>query len=201
MGLTHTLPVDPSFVVPEKFLQKVLVSEFDSGQEQRKLKWANPKRSWRIKTEAMTAAELESLRDFWQARQGPFDVFIFLPPTNLDRLIKGVACGTGDGVATVFTIQNSATPPYYFKVYTGAGNRNQAKVNGGNVSGTFANDDTNKKSTVTITPAPANGAVVTCDIDRYLIMRFAESEFTLQLEHYGIGSAEYELVEVFRSSI
>lgn len=202
MGLTHTLPVDPSFVVELQLIRNVLVTEFDSGQEQRKEKWAGAKRSYRLKTEAMNAAELESLRDFYEARGGPFDTFIFLPPFNLDRLEKAVACGTGNGSTTVFNIQNSATPRRYFKLFTGAGTRNQAYKDAAPAAATFANDDGNKKSTVTFSVAPANGVVITADVDRYIVGRFGKSEFTLALEHYAIGSApEYEIVEVLRSSI
>ncbi len=201
MAVSDVLPVNPSFVVPERLLHHVLVSDFDSGQEQRKQKWANPKRSWKLRTEAMTNAELDSLRSFWLARNGPYDPFSFLPPTNHDRLLTGLACGTGNGTQTVFTLGNSSTPPYYYRVYTGAGTRNQASVNGAPVSGTFTNNDGSKLSTVTITPAPATGAVVTADIDRYLIARFAQNDISLTLEHYGIGSAEYELVEVLWASI
>lgn len=203
MAVTDELPVNPSFVVPVKMTHKVLVSEFDSGQEQRKLKWNNPKRSWRLRTEAMTAAELESLRDFWLARKGPFDVFSFLPPFNLDRLIKNVPCGTGNGSTTVFYIQNSQTPPFYYRLFTGTGHRNKVyKDSVEQVSGfTLANDDTNKRSTITFTVAPANAVVITADVDRYMICRFATEEFSVQLEHFNIGSGEYELVEVLRSSI
>ncbi len=202
MGLTHVLPVDPSFVVELQLVRNVLITEFDSGQEQRKEKWAGTKRRYRLKTEAMNAAELESMRDFYEVRGGPFDVFIFLPPFNLDRLEKAVACGTGTGSQTVFNIQNSATPRRYMKVFTGAGTRNQAYVAGTPTAATFANDDTNKKSTITFGTAPANLAAITADVDRYIIGRFDKNEFTLALEHYAIGSApEYEIVEVLRSSI
>lgn len=202
MSVSHVLPVDPSFVVELQLVRNVLITEFDSGTEQRKEKWAGAKRRYRLKTEAMNAAELELMRDFYEARGGPFDIFSFLPPFNLDRLEKAVACGTGNGSTTVFNIQNSATPRRYMRVYTGTGTRNQAYKDGTPASATFANDDSNKKSTVTFSPAPANGVVITADVDRYIIGRFEKNEFTLALEHYAIGSApEYELVEVLRSSI
>lgn len=201
MAVSDVLPVDPSFAVPQKLLHNVLVSEADSGQEQRYKKWAQTKRHWRIDATSLTNAELDSLRAFWLARNGPFDPFSFLPPKNHDRLLTAVACGTGNGVATVFTIGNSATPPYYYRVYTGAGTRNQAYVAGSPTAGTFANNDGTKLSTITFGSPPANGAAVTCDIDRYLICRFVAPEFLLTLEHFAIGRAEYDLIEVFRSSI
>ncbi len=202
MAVTDVLPVDPSFVVPEKLIHNVLTTEMFSGQEQRKQKWANPKRSWKVSTQAMTNTELDSMRSFWIARAGPFDTFIFLPPTNFDRLVTGLACGTGDGTTTVFTIGNSATPPYYYKVLLTSA-RNKVYLGGvSQGSGwTLSNNDGTKLSSVTFTTAPTNGQVVTVDIDRYLVARFLANEFTLQLEHYGIGRVDYEMLEVLRSSI
>ena len=202
MAVSDVLPIDPSFPVVERLIQKVLTSDPDSGQEQRKLKWQNPKRLWKLRTENMTNAEMDTLRAFFIARRFAFDVFSFLPPKNLDRLVTGLACGTGDGLTTVFTIGNSATPPYYYRLFTGAGTRNQAYKDGSPSAATFANDDVNLISTVTFSPAPANGVVITVDIDRYLICRLVESQAVLTLEHYGIGSVDdYEIIEVLRSSI
>ncbi len=203
MAVSDVLPVDPSFPVPEQLIQKVLTSETDSGQEQRKLKWQNPKRVWKLKTENMTNAELDSIRNFFIARKFSFDVFAFLPPKNQDRLITGLACGTGNGSTTVFTIGNSATPPYYYRLFTGAGNRNTVYKDGvAQGSGfTLANNDGTYLSTVTFSVAPANGVVITVDIDRYFICRLVQSAITLTLEHFGIGNTEYEIAEVFRSSI
>lgn len=203
MGLTHTLPVDPSFVVEAQLIHNVLTSEADSGQEQRYKKWSAPKRQYRLKTEAMTAAELELMRDFFIARDANSDPFIFLPPINLDRMVKGVACGTGNGVTTIFYLQNSQTPRTYMKIHT-AGTRNvvykDAVVQSSGF--TLANDDGNKRSTVTFSSAPANGVVITVDVDRYLCVRFVRNQLQLALEHYGVGSVpEYELLEVLRSSL
>lgn len=202
MAVSDVLPIDPSFPVVERIFQKVLTSDADSGQEQRKLKWQNPKRTFKIRTENMTNAEIDTLRAFFIARKLAFDTFSFLPPKNLDRLVTGIACGTGNGATTVFNIGNSATPPYYYRVFLGAGTRNQAYKDGTPSAATFANNDGGTISTVTFSVAPANGVVITADIDRYLICRLVDSQMVLSLEHFGIGSVEdYEILEVFRSSI
>jgi len=202
MAVSDVLPIDPSFPVVERLIQKVLTSDPDSGQEQRKLKWQNPKRVWKLRTDNMTNAEIDTLRAFFIARKFAFDVFSFLPPKNMDRLITGLACGTGNGSQTVFTIGNSATPPYYYRLFTGAGTRNQAYKDGSPSAATFANNDGGLISTVTFGTAPANGVVIMADIDRYLICRLVESQAVLALEHYGIGSIDdYEIIEVLRSSI
>ncbi len=202
MAVSDVLPIDPSFPVSETILQKVLTSDPDSGQEQRKLKWQNPKRLFKIRTDNMTNAEMDTLRAFFVARKLAFDVFSFLPPKNMDRLVTVLACGTGNGSTTVFNIGNSATPPYYYRLFTGAGTRNQAYKDGVASAATFANNDAGTISTVTFSVAPANGVVITADIDRYLIMRLVNPKNEMTLEHYGIGSVQdYEMIEVLRSSI
>ncbi len=202
MAVSDVLPIDPSFPVAETILQKVLTSDPDSGQEQRKLKWQNPKRMFKIRTDNMTNAEMDTLRAFFVARKFAFDVFAFLPPKNLDRLVTALACGTGNGSTTVFNIGNSATPPYYYRLFTGAGTRNQAYKDGVASAATFANNDAGTISTVTFSVAPATGVVITADIDRYLIMRLVDSKNEMTLEHYGIGSVQdYQMIEVLRSSI
>jgi len=202
MAVSDVLPVDPSFPVGERIFQKVLTSDPDSGQEQRKLKWQNPKRTFKIRTENMTNAEIDTLRSFFIARNLAFDVFSFLPPKNMDRLATALACGTGNGSTTVFNIGNSATPPFYYRLFTGAGTRNQAYKDGSPSAATFANNDGGTISTVTFSVAPANGVVITADIDRYFIVRLLNPEIILSLEHYAIGSVQdYEMVEVLRSSI
>jgi len=202
MAVSDVLPIDPSFPVSETILQKVLTSDPDSGQEQRKLKWQNPKRLFKIRTDNMTNAEMDTLRAFFVARKLAFDVFSFLPPKNMDRLVTVLACGTGNGSTTVFNIGNSATPPYYYRLFTGAGTRNQAYKDGVASAATFANNDAGTISTVTFSVAPANGVVITADIDRYLIMRLVNAKNEMTLEHYGIGSVQdYEMIEVLRSSI
>ena len=204
MAVSDVLPIDPSFPVVERLVQKVLTSDPDSGQEQRKLKWQNPKRTFKIRTENMTNAELDTLRAFFVARKFSFDRFAFLPPKNFDRLITGLACGTGNGSTTVFNIGNSATPPYYYRLFTGTGTRNavykDAVLQGSGF--TLANNDGGLISTVTFSVAPANGVVITADIDRYFIMRLVMPEIIFSLDHYAIGGVEeYEMVEVLRSSI
>lgn len=204
MSVSDVLPVNPSFVVPVNLVHNVIVSKFDSGQEQRKQKSTYPKRSASIRTEVMTAAEVQTLRNFNLAMGGPFEVFSYLPPINLDRLLIGISCGTGDGLSKTFYPLGSSTPAFYYRLYLDTDHRNVVYIDGSaqeEGSFTLINDDVNNRSSILFDTAPDNGAVISMDVDRYYIARFLENEFSMQLEHYGIGSAEYSIIEVFRSSI
>ncbi len=201
MAVSDVFPIDPSFPVNQRLMQKVLISDADSGVEQRALKWTNPLRRFKLSSRNLNTTEEALLRAFWLARKGPYDPFAYLPPKNLDRLISAIACGTGNGSTTVFNIGNSATPPYYYRLYTGAGTRNQAYKDGVAAAATFANNDGGKISTVTFSVAPANGVVITADIDRYLICRFLADDFGIDLEHFNIFTSDYEFQEVLRASI
>lgn len=200
MSVSDVFPIDPSFPVELNYKQKVLIEDYDSGVEQRKLKWANPLRLWTLKAEALTQSEYDSLKDFWLARKGAFDVFSFLPPKNQDRLVKAISVGTGDGVTTQFTISGGGSA-YYYRVYTGSGNRNQAYAAGSPVSATFANNDSGKSSTVTYAVAPANGVALTVDTDRYIICRFMDGNIKMSLLAFSVFDSEFGFMEVFRNSI
>jgi len=203
MAVTDIFPVSSSYPVTTKPVQRVLISEPDSAQEQRRLKWSFRRQVVTINCKALTDTELAALEAFHEARNGPYDVFSFLPPMNKGRLVTGLACGTGNGTETVFYLGNSQTPNFYYRIYTGAGNRNKVYKDGVlQGSGfTLANDDTNKRSTVTFTTPPANGVVITVDVDRYLIVRFKEDAYQSALVAFAIGEAELELYEVPRLSI
>jgi len=203
MAVADVLPVDPSFPVELQVMHNVLVTPFDGGAEQRKKKWTSPKRRFRIESKTLNDTELKALLDFYEARGGAFDVFSFLPPVNQGRLITGLACGTGNGSTTVFNLGNSATPPYYYRLFTGTGNRNKVYKDGVlQASGfTLANNDSTKLSTVTFSVAPANGVVITVDVDVYRIMRFSEDPASAALIAYAAANANFELLEVFRNSI
>ena len=85
-------------------------------------------------------------------------------------------------------------------MYTGTGTRNQAYVDAGGVSATFANTDGSKTSAVTYDVAPGLGTVLTVDIDVYRICRF-NSKLKDSLISYQLLSANYSFKELARDSI
>lgn len=57
----------------------VLVNEYPSGESQRGALANNSRRSWRL-SKRLTPAQLQTLRDFYDARRGPTEPFWFYDP-------------------------------------------------------------------------------------------------------------------------
>jgi phage-related protein len=72
----------PDFVFEETVEYKTLVSEFESGIEQRRRKWENPLRKWRLRFTSRIKADMELVRDFFKVRYGAFGVFTWTNPND-----------------------------------------------------------------------------------------------------------------------
>jgi len=197
MGVADLFPVDPSYAVQRELNDDVVIEKIQGNLERRKQISGLQLRSWDLSTNVMSVADQKLLDAFYRARGGKFDSFSFLPPVNHDRLIETLSVGTGDGSTTVFDLDNT---DYYRRVYTGTGTRNQAYVDAGGVSATFANTDGSKTSAVTYSVAPALGTALTVDIDVYRICRF-NSNLKDTLISYQLLSANYSFKELARESI
>ena len=77
-----------------------VVSESESGREQRYQKWLKPRRTFRLKLDARQASETKDIWDFYQRRKGSFDTFLFKNPN--ENPVTSETVGSGDGVKSVF---------------------------------------------------------------------------------------------------
>ena len=197
MAVSDVFPVDPSYAVQREVNDDVLIEKIQGNLERRKQISGLQLRSWDLNVNVMTVADHKLIDAFYLARGGKYDTFSFLPPVNHDRLIEALSVGTGDGSTVEFDLDNV---DYFRRVYTGTGTRNQAYVDAGVVSATFANTDGSKTSAVTYDVAPGLGTVLTVDIDVYRICRF-NSNLKDTLISYQYLSANYSFKELARESI
>ena len=72
-----TLTLTPDQAYEENVRYKTIVSEFESGYEQRRQKWANPLRKFRLVYTARTAADYNTMLTFFNARKGSYDSFVW----------------------------------------------------------------------------------------------------------------------------
>lgn len=84
-----------------------LVQPSTSGKTTRASFWANPiwhfKLTWEVlKDGNATPSDFQSLADFFLARGGSFDTFLYTDPT--DNAVTNMNFGTGDGVTTAFQL-------------------------------------------------------------------------------------------------
>ncbi len=72
----------PDFVFEEALEYKTLVSEFESGIEQRRRKWSGPLRRWTLRFRNRVRADMEEVRDFFKNRYGAFEAFAWINPND-----------------------------------------------------------------------------------------------------------------------
>lgn len=72
----------PDFVLEETAEYKTLISEFESGVEQRRRKWANPRRKWTLRFHSRSKSEMSAVLDFFKAKYGAFLSFTWTNPND-----------------------------------------------------------------------------------------------------------------------
>ena len=72
----------PDRVIEEEIKFNTLVSEFENGVEQRRAKWANPLRRWRLFFKIRTQTEMENVRDFFISKKGALSSFTWENPND-----------------------------------------------------------------------------------------------------------------------
>lgn len=98
--------------------QKILKTEFENGQESRRLIWQNPRRNTSVQYAALSFDDSRRLYDFYSDVDGPFASFIFVFPqtTAYAREFCGVSDGTEAGInlpskgAQAYTLYSGTTP-------------------------------------------------------------------------------------------
>lgn len=171
-----SIPFDNPVPVTMEF--KTLASRHGKhGEEQTKQQWLYCKReigplkySWIDK-----ASEARPLWQFYQARKGAFEAFIFYLP-NSDQYV-GEYVGTGDGATTVFNLpcKSSSGRTIYVDGVSQTEGVDYTFSAGGGVDGA---------DKITFTAAPATGQYVTIDFTGLLKIRCRFKEDKLKYEEF-----------------
>ena len=69
-------PFNPTYPLERTYKLNVLVSEGDSGVEQRRAKWSRPKQLLKLKFSPKEKANAQAIVQFWLDRNGPLDPFL-----------------------------------------------------------------------------------------------------------------------------
>ncbi len=186
MGAGDVFPLVPDFVFEPGDKWRTLVTEFESGKEQRRSMWASRLAQFIVRKRFVSKSDVGTLRSFFSARKGQFDFFWFDNPD--DNQVTNESIGTGDGSTTVFNLAK-------YPVQTAAGTF-EMRVNGSPVSATLSNDDVNFVSKATFSVAPANGAAITGDYKFYYVVRFTEDILVRRLVSYQLYDFATRLQEV-----
>lgn len=84
----------------EQIQYLTVVSESESGIEQRFQKWLRPRRTFRLRLEARNPSDTDSIWRFYTRHKGAFDSFLFENPN--ENPVTAETVGSGDGTKTVF---------------------------------------------------------------------------------------------------
>ena len=79
---------------------QTLISESESGKEQRYQKWIKPRRNFRIKLSARQPVETNQIWRFYTRHKGSFDSFLF--ENQNENPVTAETIGSGDGIKSSF---------------------------------------------------------------------------------------------------
>lgn len=174
---------------------------FKSGKEQRNQNWELPRHKFDVNFGTHEQEDLEDLSDFFNQLKGAFTAFRFRNfldfrsgHTGEDPAFNDQVIGTGNGVATQFQLKKTYASGAYNNIVKPTLGSVLIGVNGVQLMSGFSVDHTT--GIVTITPAPANGHVVTAGFTYDLRCRFESDDLVMVLESFLLGSATMRIVEV-----
>lgn len=186
MAITDILTLTPDFNAEESIEFVTEIDESETGYESRDSVIDNGLREYRITSSYLTDDQMNTIWDFYKARQGATDDFlikIIHEFKTTDEIL-----GEGDGETRQFTLHN-------FPVDTSS--NNSAKLDGVAEAGyVLTNDTANEESYITFNSAPANEAVITVSYEYYLRVRFKEDNLTRELINYKLLNTSLDFIEV-----
>lgn len=76
------LTLTPDYPISRNLEYKTLVSQFESGYEQRRQKRQNPIRSWRLEFKNRTITEFETMQTLIASKKGQMTAFLWTDPDD-----------------------------------------------------------------------------------------------------------------------
>ena len=149
---------------------KTIITAFDSGVEQRRQKQIYAKFNVTLTYNALTTAEIQTLWNFYMARNGSYESFYFYTLETADW--DGLYCGTGEGTAITFDIPGKSTSSQTIYANGSAVSASDYTiVTGGGIEGS---------DRVTFDTAPVVNTIITCDFTGFMRIRcrFEEDKMT-----------------------
>ena len=131
---------------------RTLVTNFESGTEQRRKRWAFPKRHIKLSYKRLKEDKIKDFWKFYQDRQGTLEAFWFF--ALAERYFYNEYVNRGDGSTVTFDLPSKNTTQASVTVYVDGVSSSFTFISGG---GQGSSDR------VTMAIAPANGALITAD--------------------------------------
>ena len=169
--------------VGKKKSYQTLVSEAESGKEQRRSKWNSPLRTFNLVFTNRPKSEVQTLEAFFDARKGAYDSFYFKNPDDNPITTEQV---TGNYQ------QENTNNLLKFPVISGSVTlyRNGTLISSSDYA---VNLTTGQISWVN---KPTSGSVITADYQFYYIVRFDDDDLDIQRIVFEVYSFNLKFKEV-----
>lgn len=180
MAIFPTTPV-PSYNYELKARWKTVTSQADTGVQQRLQKQIQDLYDVTLQYNALSAANVALLWNFYQARKGSFEEFTF--DTLESSTWENIYVGIGDGVTTVFDLpgKSSSSQSVFLN---GAEDENVSFLTGGG---------TDSADRIVFTNAPGTNVIITCTFTGYMQVKchfkedsMSKNAFTYNLYRTGL---------------
>lgn len=184
--------LDTPFLEELDFL--TVVSESESGKEQRYQKWTKGRRHFTIKLNARQLTETTSIWRFYVARKGAFDTFLFQNPN--ESPVTAETVGSGDGSTSIFYLGSQvdfATGD--LTVISGSDTLTRSVKGTGDYLAFSTYTINNSTGQITTNVALPSGDVLRANYSFYYVVRFRDDKlqreaFATQLWNYGVDLIE-----------
>ncbi len=188
----NLFPLIPQYSYGEVMEFNTLIADFESGKEQRFAKWSQPKMRFNIDLGVMDEDDANTLMDFFEARQGPAESFLF---ENLnERAVTAESLGQAS-VGGALTATLDRTQIRKSSVTITANGDTATDDGSGNLTGDFTGTINYVTGAVSITGATGNAAV-TAAYRFYRLVRFQENSLSRGMFAFKLFQTRLTLVEV-----
>lgn len=164
---------------------KTVVSQFESGKEQRRQKWTYAKYNVKLSYYGLVSSACENIWRFYQARGGSYEAFHFFDPLDPSSHVS-LYVGNGDGTSTSFSLPGKSVSNE--TIYINGSSYSSADYSISTAAGVDGSDLLNFSS-----GAPGSTDVITCDFLGKLRVRcrfdsdnLSRENFDKDLFAYGI---------------
>jgi uncharacterized protein (TIGR02217 family) len=184
--ITDILTLTPEFGFQESIEYKTAVTESETGEEVRDALVDDGLREFKLKLDFRSKAAIDTIWDFYIARQGATDDFLIKIITEFAATDEPV--GTGDGTTRQFLLDSFPVD---------ISENNTAKLDGVLTTAyVLSNDTANEKSYITFTQAPTLGQAITASYEFYFRVRFKDDRLTRELIQHDLLNVGIDLKEV-----
>jgi uncharacterized protein (TIGR02217 family) len=184
--ITDILTLTPEFGFQESIEYKTAVTESETGEEVRDALVDDGLREFKLKLDFRAKEAIDTIWDFYIARQGATDDFLIKIITEFAATDEPV--GTGDGTTRQFLLDSFPVD---------ISENNTAKLDGVLTTAyALSNDTANEKSYITFTQAPTLGQAITASYEFYFRVRFKDDRLTRELIQHDLLNVGIDLKEV-----